>query len=49
LIIRKEEGGAKTTPKLAVLAIVVFAVVVIATAVPAINKTITDWLKIIFH
>jgi hypothetical protein len=36
-------------PKLAVLAMVIFAVIVIATAVPPINQTITDWLRIIFH
>jgi hypothetical protein len=42
-------GEIREMPKLAILAIVIFAIIVIATAVPPINQTISDWLRIIFH
>lgn len=35
--------------KLAALAIVIFALIVVATVVPPINETIIKWLSIIFH
>ena len=47
--LKVNRGEIDKMPKLAILAIVVFGVIVIATAVPPINQTITDWLRIIFH